>query len=116
MASGDSKMSKQGTAGKRKHVTLATRLKVVKAELYLWLTQHWIVTCLQYNETDGPAMLVYTASSDRVKGRLKRQLLKWPKLAEVDRVWCRCLTAMWSRGKPMIIEKVKSFLWCNKNN
>ena len=55
-------------------------------------------------------MIVYAVSSDSVKGRFKRELLKWSKLAEVDRVLCRCFTA---RGKPVtgptIIEKVKSF-------
>jgi hypothetical protein len=55
-------------------------------------------------------VIVYLASSDSVKGRFKRELLKWRKLAQVDRVLCRCFTAMCSRGKPMTgpikIEKV----------
>jgi hypothetical protein len=59
-------------------------------------------------------MIVYAASSDTVKGCFKRELLKWPKLAEVDRVLCTSFIAMCSRGKPMtepiIIEKVKPFL------
>jgi len=92
MTSRDSKMSKRGTAGKRKHVTLAARCKVAEAELWLWLTRHWIVTCFWYGETDVPAMIVYVASSDSVKGHFIREILKRPKLAEVDRVWCRYCT------------------------
>ena len=58
-------------------------------------------------------MIVYTASRESVKGHFKWELLKRPKLAQVDRVLCKLFTVMRSKGKPMagpmIIEKVKSF-------
>jgi hypothetical protein len=56
---------------------------------------------------------LFAASSDSVKGLFKRQILKWPKLAQVDIVLYKRFTAMCSKGKPvtgpMIIEKFKSF-------
>jgi hypothetical protein len=55
-------------------------------------------------------LIGYAASSDSVKGRFKGELLKRPKLAEVDGVLFTCFTAMCSGGKPVaghiIIEKV----------
>jgi hypothetical protein len=58
-------------------------------------------------------VIVDTASNDSVKGRFKWELLKQPKLAEVDGVLRTYFTAMCSGGKPMtgpiINDKVRSF-------
>ena len=59
-------MSKQGTAGKRKHVTLTVPqkliilrgLKVAQAEVWLWL-HTMLGSQLCYKETEGLIMIIY---------------------------------------------------------
>jgi hypothetical protein len=114
-------MSKQGTAVKRKHITLTIPQKLE------------IISRLESGESRSVVMAAYNigsstiydirkqkdqlrsflASSENVKGLLKRQTLKQPKLAQLDKVLYTWFTTMRSEGKPvtgpMIIEKAKSF-------
>jgi DDE superfamily endonuclease./Tc5 transposase DNA-binding domain./CENP-B N-terminal DNA-binding domain. len=114
-------MSKQGTAGKRKHVTLTIPQKLE------------IINRLESGESRSVVMAAYNigsstiydirkqkdqlrsflASSENVKDLLKRQTLKQPKLAQLDKVLYTWFTTMRSEGKPvtgpLIIEKAKSF-------
>jgi len=53
------------------------------------------------------------ASSESVKDDLKWQTFRVPKLAQLDKEWYMCFTAVRSEGNPvtgpLIIDKLKSF-------
>jgi hypothetical protein len=67
MASKDLKLSKHGTAGKRKHVTLtvpqkldAMRLESGESQSEVMASiQHWIINSPWYKEMKGPITFVY---------------------------------------------------------
>jgi len=113
-------MSKQGAAGKRKHVTLTIpqKLEIIRR---LESGESRSVVMAAYNigsstiydiRKQKDQLRLFLASSENVKGLLKRQTLKQPKLAQLDKVLYRWFTTMRSEGKPvtgpMIIEKAKS--------
>ena len=70
-------MSKQGTAGKKKHGALKIPQKLEIIRLWLWL-HTMLDLSVQYKET-GPITITYC-----IKGKRRRSLtLKEPKLAQV---------------------------------
>ena len=62
--------------------------------------------------------MIFMAWNESVKGLIKQQTLKEPKLAQLDKVLYKWFTAVHSEGKPMtgpmIVEKAKSFYDCMK--
>jgi hypothetical protein len=120
-ASKDSVMSKHDTSDKRKHETLNYFLESWnKWETWKWqkpkrdycFVPHWIINSLWYKETEGLFTVVYDTKW-KCEGFFKQQLLKEPKLAQLDRVLCMWFTAVRTEGKvvawPMLIGKAKSF-------
>ena len=92
MALKDPEMSTQGTVGKRKHTTLMIpqKLEIIRrvesSESCSGydLLQHYIVNCVCYKETEGPIMIAYGIKC--VMGLFRQQILKEPKLAELDKM------------------------------
>jgi hypothetical protein len=76
MASKDQKMSKQGTAGKRKHMTsmipqeLERIRRLEELKTRYGFIQHWTVIYLCYKDVTGGIRL-FVALSESVKGLFK---------------------------------------------
>lgn len=120
MASKDPKVSKQGTAGKRKHVTLMIleKLKIIRmletgesCSVVMALYSIGSSTVTYINRRDQLQLRI--AWSESEKRLFKQKTLKQPKLLQLGMVLCKWFTAFCSTGKPVIgsvlIGKAKSF-------
>ena len=92
MPSKDPKMGKNVAAGK-KHISLTFTQKLEITEVaWKWQTlqdwygfiQHWIAYSVTKKQKDQ--LRLFMASSESVKGTLKQQTLKQPKLMQMDMV------------------------------
>ena len=106
MASNNPKMSRQGTAGRRKHITLTIHLKLG----IIWGPENgerWRAVMASFNnglstiyeiQQWNTQLQSFTATSESVKYLFKWQTLQGPKLAQQKPM-----------AGPMIIEKAKYF-------
>ena len=112
-------MSKQGTAGKRKDVTLRIPEKLKLGCLKLAKAAVWLVSystgssTISYIKKQKDQLQLCIARSESEKGLLKQKTMKQPKLLQLDMVLCKWFTAFRSTGKPVIgsvlIGKATSF-------
>ncbi|XP_056382835.1 39S ribosomal protein L23, mitochondrial isoform X1 [Hyla sarda] len=111
----------QGPSVKRKHVTLTIPQKL---EIIRRLESGESRTSIMEEFNIGSSTIYdikkrkdqlcsFVASSETMRGLMKRQTLKQPKLAQLDKVVYRWFTDMRSQGitvtGPMIIDKAKAF-------
>ncbi|XP_069821771.1 large ribosomal subunit protein uL23m isoform X1 [Dendropsophus ebraccatus] len=111
----------QGPSVKRKHVTLTIPQKL---EIIRRLESGESRTCIMEEYNIGSSTIYdikkrkdqlcsFVASSETMRGLMKRQTLKQPKLAQLDKVVYMWFSEMRSQGiavtGPMIIEKAKAF-------
>jgi hypothetical protein len=102
MASEDPKMSEQGTASKRKHVTLlfSQKLEIIRRlgsdeSQNVFMASHSMESLAVYDTNKQTDQLRFIMpSSESVNGHLKRQTLKQPKLVQLDRALCMLFMAL----------------------
>ncbi|XP_066439178.1 large ribosomal subunit protein uL23m isoform X1 [Eleutherodactylus coqui] len=113
--------SSQGPSGKRKHVTLTipqkleiiSRLESGESRTSI-MEQFNIGSSTIYDIKKRKDQLCsFVASSETMRGLMKRHTLKQPKLAQLDKIVYKWFSEMRSQGisvtGPMIIEKAKAF-------
>ncbi|XP_075693735.1 large ribosomal subunit protein uL23m isoform X1 [Rhinoderma darwinii] len=111
----------QGPSAKRKHVTLTIpqKLEIIRrlesGESRASIMEEFNIgsSTIYDIKKRKDQLCSFVASSETMKGLMKRQTLKQPKLAQLDKVVYRWFTEIRSRGitvtGPMIIGKAKAF-------
>ena len=105
ITSKDPKMSKQGTAGKRKHITsvIPQKLEIIRrlessTSHNMFRTSNYVGLSTVYHIMKQKDQLqLFVASGDRVKGVLKWQISKEPRLVQLDKVLWKLFTALYSK-------------------